>query len=412
MRDKLFYRDIESGISITYSQLLKDIHEQTSFSPYLKSNSFYDVFRGIIISLLLGREIILLDSDFSNNEVERLIGDVSLLNETFCVNIPEDISEDNILFFLKQNVSSWKISLFSSGTTGGPKKVSHTFGAITRFVRTEEKYKNDIWGLAYNPTHMAGLQVFFQALLNMNSIIRLFKLDKNFIIREIKENEITNISATPTFYRLLLPSEDICSSVVRLTSGGEKFDGRALIQLQAVFPNAKVTNIYASTEAGSLFASKTNEFVIKEELKPFVKVERSELFLHKSLMGESFNLFFQGDWYATGDLVTIAKENPLTFVFVSRKNEMINTGGYKVNPTEVEELIRLCEGVQDAFVYGKKNSLLGNVICCEVVKSHSTLTEKDIRDFLKDKLQEFKIPRVVRFVDSLAITRTGKLSRI
>lgn len=61
--------------------------------------------------------------------------------------------------------------------------------------------------------------------------------------------------------------------------------------------------------------------------------------------------------------------------------------------------------------FGKKNSLLGNVVICHVVRSDISLTEKKIRLFLNEKLQEFKIPRIISFVDSLKTTRSGKLSR-
>ena len=258
---------------------------------------------------------------------------------------------------------------------------------------------------------MAGLQVFFQTLLNQNPMIRLFGLDKVSIIREIKLNGITNISATPTFYRLLLPPEDICPSVLRITSGGEKFDGHALSLLQGMFPNARITNVYASTEAGTLFAAKGNEFILKEAMKHLVKVENNELFLHKSLMGESSNLKIESDWYATGDLIAVTNLDPFTFCFVSRKNEMINVGGYKVNPIEVEETVRLCAGVLDVSVYAKKNSILGNIVCCEIVRESEDVTELSIREFLRNKLQEFKIPRFMKFVDKLQTTRTGKISR-
>ncbi len=100
-----------------------------------------------------------------------------------------------------RNISDdWKVTLYTSGTTGIPKKVTHNFNSITRFVKISERNTNSIWGFAYNPTHMAGIQVFFQALLNGNAIVRLFGLSANEIHREINENFITHISATPTFY--------------------------------------------------------------------------------------------------------------------------------------------------------------------------------------------------------------------
>jgi len=62
-------------------------------------------------------------------------------------------------------------------------------------------------------------------------------------------------------------------------------------------------------------------------------------------------------------------------------------------------------------VFAKKNSVLGNIICCEIVKNNSQLEEASISNFLQTKLQEFKIPRMIKFVDQLSTTRTGKVKR-
>lgn len=83
-----------------------------------------------------------------------------------------------------------------------------------------------------------------------------------------------------------------------------------------------------------------------------------------------------------------------------------------MNPTEVEESLRSIVGVIDAHVFGKTNSILGNILCADIVREdHSSLTEVEIRTELKDKLQDFKIPRRIKFVESLSVTRTGKMSR-
>ena len=90
---------------------------------------------------------------------------------------------------------------------------------------------------------------------------------------------------------------------------------------------------------------------------------------------------------------------------------MINVGGYKVNPGEVEETIRKIEGIQNVRVFAKSNSVLGNIICCEVVKTSDEIDEVSIRSFLQSKLQEFKIPRIIKFTDKISTTRTGKIKR-
>jgi acyl-coenzyme A synthetase/AMP-(fatty) acid ligase len=293
-----------------------------------------------------------------------------------------------------------------------PKKISHTFNSLTRMVRTGENNSNDIWGLAYNPTHIAGLQVFFQALLNLNSIVRLFGLSRTDIYNQIDNYTLTSISATPTFYRLLIPYENKFDSVKRITSGGEKFEPKLSEDIKLIFPQAKLLNIYASTEAGTIFASLNDHFVLKNEYKALVKIDDLELCIHKDLLGTSDSFTFEDDWYRTGDLVEVIKNEPLTFKFISRKNELINVGGYKVNPAEVELSLNSHPGVALSRVYARKNSVTGNIVIAEVKKKEPQLEEKALRLFLSERLQSFKIPRIINFVESIDTTYTGKLKRL
>ncbi len=288
---KVFYTDSKEGISKTYLQFWEDINSAKEYCMYCKSSSYYEIFKNIVLSLLLGKEIILLDSDFSEEEVHQLISDARLLQEKERIEgIPTYFSHSNFIGNINKNIQNCRITLFTSGTTGLPKKISHTFNSMTRQVRQNDRHKDDVWGYAYNPTHMAGLQVFFQALLNENTIVRIFGLDKDGIVSELSINDVTNISATPTFYRMLLPADCVCPVVKRITSGGEKFDAHALTMLHSMFPNAKITNVYALTEAGSIFASQGNEFIVKEDIKDLVKVEDGELYLYRSLLGISESL--------------------------------------------------------------------------------------------------------------------------
>jgi len=407
-----FLKDIEYGMPITWDFLINDINNSLTYNPYCKSDNYYHVFKHIITSLIIGKEIILLDSDFTNSELVNLTGfseyeEFTQLIDKASFSLLRDKVE--LIEKLRTTCDDWKVTLYTSGTTGIPKKVTHNFNSITRFVKVSERNTNSIWGFAYNPTHMAGIQVFFQALLNGNTIVRLFGLSPNEIHSEINENSITHISATPTFYRLLLPCEETFQSVERITSGGEKFNEKTIMQLKGIFPNAKITNVYASTEAGTLFASDNEIFSIKSEYEHLIRVKNNELLVHSSLMGSSdINI---EEWYNTGDLLETVSENPLKFRFISRKSDMINVGGYKVNPLEVEETILSLTGIQNVRVYSKSNSVLGNIICCEVVCDNEQISESSIRTFLQSKIQEFKIPRIIRFVDKLSTTRTGKIKR-
>lgn len=406
-----FYNDLHSNFNRKWEDLIVEIKSIDTYTPICKNENFYEIFKHIIVSLVLDQEIILLDSDFSNEEVNRVLGNeevkypiISLEGNQIDIN-----SKQELLNCINENHPNWSITLFTSGTTGVPKKIKHIFKTIVRFVKTGTKYENNIWGFAYNPTHMAGVQVFFQAILNGNQIIRLFGLSNEEIYQSIKKYHITNISATPTFYRLLLPSSLTFNSIKKITSGGEKFDNHIIKSIQSVFPNAKITNVYASTEAGTLLAADGDIFAIKPNFENLIRIENNEIIIHKNLLG--INEQITEDWYKTGDLIEIVSTTPLKFKFLSRKSEMINVGGYKVNPNEVEETIRNFPDISDVRVYAKSNSVLGNIICCEIVSSNKNLEESTLRHFLQEKLQEFKIPRIMNFVSEISTTRTGKIKR-
>lgn len=408
----LFFRDGLSNRDFSWENLVDDLNASQYFNPYLQSIDFYEVFKGIILSKILSKEVILLDGDFSQAELFALTG---VENFTlFQQEIPENekiriLSKKHLLFLLNDESDNWKLSLFTSGTTGLPKKVTHTFHSLTRFVSVTEKHRNDIWGYAYNPTHMAGVQVFFQALLNGNPMVRLFGLSPELCYKEISEHNITHISATPTFYRLLLSDGTVFTSVKRITSGGEKFNENMQARLIEMFPHAKINNVYASTEAGTLLASEGDLFFIKSGMEPWLRIENNELLIHKTLLGDSDHL--SSEWYSSGDMVEIVGEEPFCFRFLSRKNEMINVGGYKVNPGEVEDVINEIDGILNVRVFSKSNSVLGNIICAEVVASNADITEAAIRKYLQEKLQEYKIPRVIKFVEEISTTRSGKIKR-
>lgn len=362
--------------------------------------------------MLMGLEITFLDSDFNLEEIQNLIGNVDLVKTTRSVDSDRFKSIRDpmeLIETLKNTSAKWIVSLFSSGTTGPAKEVKHTFTSLTKHLKYPRDGMSHVWGLTYNLTHIAGLQVLLQALLNGSTIVRLFGLSTCAIREEISNTNMTHISATPTFFRMLASTRDSFPSISRCTAGGEILDRRTLKLLSILFPNAKINNVYASTETGSLFASSDDVFTVKPEFADQVKILNDELLIHKLLVnGNNFQI---DEWYKTGDVIEIVSLEPLTFRFASRKCDTINTGGYKVNLREVESAIHSINGVQDVRVYAKANSVLGHVICCEVVRLNQKLDEASIRAHLKSLLQEHKIPRLINFVDEIAKSRTGKILR-
>lgn len=322
--------------------------------------------------------------------------------------IESSVSDFSELKSLVINSQS-KIVLLTSGTTGQPKVVSHPISNLLRDIKISNNLTNNVWGLAYNPTHMAGIQVIFQALLNHNPLIDLYHSAVHEKVHLIKKFKITHLSATPTFFRNLTSVREVFESVERISLGGEKSSAELLSNIRAMFPNAKINNIYASTEAGTLFATQSDSFTIPPSKKHLVKIIDNEIVLHTSLLGHAEQLD-GAEWYKTGDLIEWADESGLAFRIASRKNELLNIGGNKVNPFEIESVIESVAGVIQAHVYGKNNSVIGTLLCCDLV-ADSKLTETSLKNLLRHRLADYQIPRRMYFKSEIATNTNGKKSR-
>lgn len=394
----------------SYEAFVADLNGRNYYCPVYKDSDLYGYFVNFVKALISDCPVILIDSDLREEEVLGL--DVpEKVNEKVKLSGPYISSVEVMLQYLLHSGS--EVTIFTSGTTGQPKRVVHTIHSLIRNVRISAGFAGQTWGFAYNPTHMAGLQVFFQVIANLGTFVNVFTKSREQILQAISEYQITHISATPTFYRLLLPFEKQFTTVERVTMGGEMSDRKLHETIRQLFPNAKLNNIYASTEAGALFAAKGENFQIPDNIKGKIRIEENELLIHQSLLGKSDSFQLSADYYHTGDLVEWVDSELGLFRFKSRKNELINVGGYKLNPHEIEEALLAVDGVNEALVFGKSNSVLGNILCAEIKKDErSLLTEQDIRKILSVKLQDFKIPRIIKFVSGFTLTRTGKIKRI
>lgn len=115
-------------------------------------------------------------------------------------------------------------------------------------------------------------------------------------------------------------------------------------------------------------------------------------------------------WLHSGDLGVMDEEGFVTIV--GRIKDMIIRGGENISPREIEEVLYTYPGIQDAAIFGINDEKYGEEVCAWIQpKDDAVLDEHAIRDFLKDKLAYFKIPRHIRFVDSYPMTVTGKLQK-
>jgi len=406
---------VDSGIEYSYQDLLESINEITEIDSVVNESDLFLLFVKYVAAIVHGVDTTVIDSDLSETE-QRSIGVSSVRLRRDGEPVVETFSD--LMSILERRKSTWKLTLFTSGTTGRPKSVTHTLEKLTRMVRTGPKYERNVWGFAYNPTHFAGFQVFFQALYNCNTMVRLFGRPIDSVVEDIRKYGVTHISATPTFVRGLIrylaTTNEKLETVRRLTTGGERFDPSIVDKISVLLPNARLNNIYASTEAGSLFVGHGDTLVIPQNLRGLISFSNSnEILIHGDLLGYGEGLLLdENGWYNTGDIVD--EPDPDGFRILGRRSDFINVGGYKVNPHEVEEVVRIIDGVSDVLCYGISNPVTGKIVAIDVVSDGSIEgpeLERSVERTCEEELQAFKRPRIINVVKSLDQTRTGKLTR-
>lgn len=299
---------------------------------------------------------------------------------------------------LKKSIHQTKASLIlnTSGTTGAAKIYTHSVNTLLKNIKVDTK--KSVWALTYNPRHMGGVQVILQSITNLQTIVDIYKDSRESILNQLDKYNISHISATPSFYRLLQPFVKTFENVKRVTVGGELSQRSTFEFIKKVFPHAQVNNIYALTEKGACLFSK-NEFF---DLTDAVEINDKILFIRLN----------DGSWCNTGDLVERSEEDSKKFKIIGRSSDVVNVGGNNVNLNEVEEVLRSHHEIKDAIVFPKKNSVLGNILACDIVKKSEDLESKDITTFLRDRgFSEYKIPRLINFIKQVQVSENLKTKR-
>lgn len=317
--------------------------------------------------------------------------------------------------------SSSRILLETSGSSGKPKQVWHSMATLTQGIRCSDRHRSAVWGWTYPVDHLAGMQVLFQALLNANPLVHLYRASHADIHHALDAFSITHMSCTPTFLRMLLADSHTHPTLQRLTSGGERLDAHSLHSVSRMFPNARLTNIYASTEVGSLLVSHDDGFVIPDDLAGKIRILNGELWFHESLKVEhriegTFQTLQDGsdeDFWSTGDQVEVVSESPLKIRFLSRCHEGFNVAGYRVDPVRLESIARTHPSVADARFYGVPNSITEHLVACELVATQggSPPNTSEWQAWLRPQVARHEMPRLVRWVTTIDTTNSGKARR-
>jgi acyl-CoA synthetase (AMP-forming)/AMP-acid ligase II len=298
--------------------------------------------------------------------------------------------------------------LFTSGSTGVPKGVAHDFNKLlTKFENSVKNFRT-ICFLMFD--HIAGIDTYFYSLYSGGSLVFPFSRTPGEICKLIEKYKVEVLPTSPTFLNLLMLSKQHenydLSSLKIITYGSEKMPTPLLKKLEKQFKNVRFIQKYGLTELGSPSSkSKKNDSGwIKVESEHFrTKIIDNILYVKSksAMLGylNAPNPFTEDGWFNTGDSVEVEGDY---IKILGRASEIINIGGEKVWPTEVEEVIQMMPEVEDVIVKGVPNSITGQIV--EVIvklRKNEPLSEfrRKMRCFCKDKLLHYQIPQKVVITD-------------
>ena len=317
------------------------------------------------------------------------------------------IFSHNMIDNLREKNSSGLI-LFSSGSTGKPKAMVHNLDTlIDSFKDKKEKSMNMLVFLMFD--HIGGLNTVFNALC-MGACLIIPKIkDAKTICELIEKYKIMVLPSSPTFLNLILISQEYknydLSSLRMITYGTETMPQSLLLKLKEVFLKVKFLQTFGTSETGiSTTSSKSSNslFIKLEDINGEYKIVENELWLRSKTqvlgyLNASMDSFTSDGWFKTGDLVEVDGEY---IKIIGRAKEVINVGGQKVLPAEVESIILEMEEISDCMVYAEQNAITGQTVVCDVVLNKNIENiKKRVRVFCKDRLDAYKIPTKVNVVD-------------
>lgn len=399
---------------------------------YFYANDSIYLIMALLAADQLGIEACILNREFALNEIIttiKRIGEGTLLTDKNLSNLNEveyfffeEINKDIPNYSLnmsnkiiKNEANNGKIIILTTGTTGISKAVLYTWDRLISQGHLTHK-ENARWLLVYPLNHFAGIQLLVHTLLNNDCLVIPKSKEIGDLIECIVKNKINSISATPTFWRFFLgklKKEQIKQfSLQHITLGGEATDISILQRLQQLFPNASISQVYATTELGSCFSVSDSlpgfpkEYLNRPVGNVELKIVDGELFIksEKKMIGylnKNIKTIKHDKWIATGDLVEIVDDRVL---FRGRKNDIINVGGVKVFPLKIEEEILKITGVESIRVYGKKNPITGQIVCADIeIKKEYNLDfiKEEIQKVCRTNLTRYEQPRIINFVDKI-----------
>jgi len=294
--------------------------------------------------------------------------------------------------------------ILSSGSTGKCKATVHDFTLLLEKFKTRRKSYRTLPFLLYD--HIGGINTMLHTLSNAGCLVTVQDRSPDGVLKAVEKHGVELLPTSPTFINLVLISEAYknydLSSLKIITYGTEPMPESTLKRFHELFPQIKLFQNYGLTEVGIL----RTRSISSDSLWIRLDGEGSEGFetrvvdgilqikARSAMLGylNAPSPYTEDGWLHTGDRVEVDGES---IRFLGRESEIINVGGEKVYPAEVESVLQEMENVAEVTVYGEKNPITGSIVCARV-RLRKPENPKEVtvqlKQFCRKRLEEYKIP--------------------
>jgi acyl-CoA synthetase (AMP-forming)/AMP-acid ligase II len=310
--------------------------------------------------------------------------------------------------------------LFSSGTTGEAKGVVHDFDRLLEKYRRRRKCYRTLAFLLFD--HIGGVDTVLYSLSNGSCLVFVDDRSPAGVCRAIQEHRVEVLPAAPTFLNLLFisgtwQSTDL-SSLKIVTYGAEVMPEATLRRCQEMFIGVELMQKYGTSEVGTLRSKSRSSGSLWVKIGGEGYATRVvggllQIKAESSMLGylNAESPFTSDGWFRTGDLV----ETDGDYIrFLGRDSDLINVGGRKVYPAEVESVIAGLPNVEEVVVFGEENALMGQVVCALVrtmEQEESRDLQRRVRAACRERLEKYKVPMKVEATDQALTTERFKRLR-
>jgi acyl-CoA synthetase (AMP-forming)/AMP-acid ligase II len=314
--------------------------------------------------------------------------------------------------------------LFSSGSTGRPKAMLHDFARLIEPYA--DKPLKDLRLLLFMALdHIGGLDTLLRAFTNGSTLVAAPGRTPEAIAATIARHRVNVLPASPTFLNLLLLSGAAraydLSTLSIIAYGAEPMPPSLLERLAGAFPGVALQQKFGTSETNAIRVlsrdSRSLDIRIDDAATEY-RIEDGELLLKTparilGYLNAPDEALTEAGWFRTGDLVEDLGGGWLRII--GRKREVINVGGEKVLPGQVEACLLEHPGVSDCVVFGQPHAMMGQVVAAEVVpekNAEPAALKKALRAHVRSRLEPYKVPVSLTFVEGIAASERFKKQRL